>query len=444
MSLCTVFDSISSNIDEVLSINPSANVFVFEDFNVHHKDWLTYSGGTDRPGELCYNFSISNDLTQRVNIPTRIPDCDSHSPAFLDLFISSDASICSTMAFPPLGNSDHVVVSVSIDYPINSKQDTPFNCVAHNYSCADWDGLCDHLRDVPWEDIFKLSASAAASQFCEMVQVGIDVYIPHHKYQVKPHSSPWFSAACAAAIVHRNHFFCLYQQNKSSECKVNFRQASNPCKRVIEAAKLAYATKTKESITSQKLGSRDFWRSVNSVLNKGKSAIPPLLNGLEVLSSASDTAKLFVKNFSKNSNLDDSGISLPVFPSRTNLKLHNISITPTMVKKVITNPDSSKMSGPDCIPVAVVKNCEPELSYILAKLFNMCLKESCFPDCWKISLVVPVFKDVGERSTAKNYCPVSLLSLVSKVFEKLVNNRTVEHLEKCGLFSDFQYGFRSS
>ena len=62
-SLCTVFDSVSSNIDEVLSINPSANVFVFGGFNVHHKDWLTYSGRTDRPGELCYNFSISFDLT---------------------------------------------------------------------------------------------------------------------------------------------------------------------------------------------------------------------------------------------------------------------------------------------------------------------------------------------------------------------------------------------
>ena len=66
----------------------------------------------------------------------------------------------------------------------------------------DWDGLGDLLRDVPWKDIFKLSASAAASEFCERVQVGIDVYIPHHKYQVKPHSSPWFSAAFAAAIVH--------------------------------------------------------------------------------------------------------------------------------------------------------------------------------------------------------------------------------------------------
>ena len=115
-----------------------------------------------------------------------------------------------------------------------------------------------------------------------------------------------------------------------------------------------------------------------------------------------------------------------------------------MVDKIITNLDSSKASGPDCIPVVVLKNCESELSCILAKLFNKCLKESCFPDCWNVSSVVPVFKNVGERSTAKNYGPVSLLSVVSKVFEKLVNNRIDDHLEKCGLFSDFQYGFRSS
>ena len=111
---------------------------------------------------------------------------------------------------------------------------------------------------------------------------------------------------------------------------------------------------------------------------------------------------------------------------------------------VMTNLDSSKASGPDCISVVVLKNCEPELPYILGELFNMCLKESCFPDCWKVSSVVPVFKNVGERCTAKNYRPVSLLPVVSKFFEKLVNNRIVDHLEKCGLFPDFQYGFRPS
>ena len=101
-SLCAVFDYMSSDINVVLSINPSDNIFVFEDFSVHHRDWLTYFGKTYRPG-----------------------------------------------------------VSVSIDLPTSSKRDTVFHGIAYDYSRADWDGLRNHLRDVPWEDIFKLSASAA-------------------------------------------------------------------------------------------------------------------------------------------------------------------------------------------------------------------------------------------------------------------------------------------
>ena len=191
-----------------------------------------------------------------VSFPTRIPDCDSHSSDLLSLCLSSEASICSTMAFPQLGNFDHIVVSVSIDFPSYSQRDAPFHRIAYGYSRANWDSLRDHLKDVPWEDIFKLGASAAASEFCE------------------------------------------------------FRRASKHCESVLEAAKLAYANKTKEFITSQKLGSRDLWRIANSVLNKGKSAIPPQFNGPEVLSSASDKAKLFAENFSKISNLD----SVTCFP----------------------------------------------------------------------------------------------------------------------------------
>ena len=81
--------------------------------------------------------------------------------------------------------------------------------------------------------------------------------------------------------------------------------------------------------------------------------------------------------------------------------------------------------------------CEPKLSYILTELFNMYLKESCFPHCWKVSSVVPVFKKVGKRPIAKNHWPVSLLSVVSKVFEELENNRLVDHLERCVLLSNF-------
>ena len=117
--------------------------------------------------------------------------------------------------------------------------------MAFDYSRADWDGLRNHLRYVPWEYVFKLGASSATNDIYEWVRAGIDVYITHKKYQVKPHSAPWFPDACAAAIVHRSHFICLYQKDKSSDSKVKLRQASNRCKRVLEAAKLAYARKTR-------------------------------------------------------------------------------------------------------------------------------------------------------------------------------------------------------
>ena len=113
------------------------------------------------------------------------------------------------IAFSLLGNSDHVLVSVSIDFLSNSKEDANFHLSAFDYSHADLGGLCDDLRYFMW-DILKLSAYAAA-EFCECVQVGIDAYIIHHEYKVKSHSFPWFSAACAAKVNCSNHFFCLYQ-----------------------------------------------------------------------------------------------------------------------------------------------------------------------------------------------------------------------------------------
>ena len=133
------------------------------------------------------------------------------------LFLSSDASICSTRAFPPLGNSDHVV-SVYIDFPSNSQRNAPFHLIAYNYSHTDWDSLHDHLRDLPWEGVFKLCASAAASEFCKWVHVGIGVYIPHRKYQVKSHSSHGFQLLVLLPYFIEITFFRLNQKHKSSDC----------------------------------------------------------------------------------------------------------------------------------------------------------------------------------------------------------------------------------
>ena len=220
-----------------------------------------------------------------VNFPTQIPYCDSHSPALLDLFISSDAGICSTMAFLLLRNSDHVVVSVSIDVPSYSLWDALFHHIAYMTILK----LIVMVFVIIWEMFhWRISLKSVLLlllvNFVSGFRLELMYYIPCHRYQVKSHSSPWFSAAGATVIVLRNHFFCLYQQSKSSESKVKLRLASNWCKRILEPNELVYATKTKQSIISQKLRS---WHL----------PIPLLFNGQELWSSASHKVKLSAKNF---------------------------------------------------------------------------------------------------------------------------------------------------
>ena len=441
---CSVLEAISNSIDKALSQYPSANFFVFGDFNVHNSDWLKFSNGIDIPGQNCYNFAVSHDFTQMVEFPTRTPDSVAQRPSLLDLFLTSSPDSCSVKPMPALGNSDHCVVAVTIDFVTQNVKDAPFHRKVHDYTRADWDGFRDHLRDIPWDNIFERGVHYAATEFSEWVRLGMDVYVPHRKFQVRPHSSPWFTPACAAAIAHRNHYYNLYHRNNSDESKTLFRQASNRCKRVIEHAKLQYTERTRDQITSQKIGTRDFWRIANSVLKRDKSSIPPLFNGPEVLTSASDKAELLAEQFAKNSTLSDKDSTLPHFQKRTNVSFSEVRVTPRLVAEAISQLEIGKASGPDEIPVVVLKNCAPELSFILSHIFNMCLQESVFPECWKVSSVVPVFKNSGDQSDPKNYRPISLLSVVSKLFERLINNRLVQHLEATNLFTDFQYGFRSA
>ena len=119
-------------------------------------------------------------------------------------------------------------------------------------------------------------------------------------------------------------------------------------------------------------------------------------------------------------------------------------MTVRTVSKLIRELESSKATGPDEIPAVVLKNRSPEISPILAKLFNRCLKEKCFPTSWKVSSVCPVFKNAGERSSSSQYRPISLLSIISKIFESILNKHLVDYLRANNLLHDVQYGFRSS
>ena len=152
----------------------------------------------DVAGLFCQEFAVAQDLLI-VDFPTHIPDRDDHQPYLLDLFLCSNPDSCTDASHPPLGKSDHMVVSAGVKFVVKSTDEHPYNRTVYSYIKADWDGLRDHLRDVPCLDIFKYDATYAAKEITEWVKISIDCCIPRRKFQLKPHSSSWFTP-CATAI----------------------------------------------------------------------------------------------------------------------------------------------------------------------------------------------------------------------------------------------------
>ncbi|CAI9735156.1 Hypothetical predicted protein [Octopus vulgaris] len=194
-------------------------------------------------------------------------------------------------------------------------------------------------------------------------------------------------------------------------------------------------------ISSQRVGSRDFWRIIKSVRGNNKSSIPPLFNGPEVLTTSNDKAELFAQLFSSHSILDGSGHPLLNALLKTDKLSRSSHITSAKFAAIMAQLDPSKATGPDGIPVTALQKCSPGLSSVLSRLFRKCISESCFPSLWKFSTVVLVFINSGDRYNPRNYGPISLLLIISKVFESLINDSLVKYLDSNCLFSDSSIRF---
>ena len=166
------------------------------------------------------------------------------------------------------------MVNVEIHFSINSSHEPTIHRKLFSYQHGDWDNFRDLIRDFPLEHISNLDAEECAKDIASWLHMGIDAYIPSRKYQVNPHSSPWFCPAIVAAIAHQNHYFHFFHRNSSVETRCLFTRASNDCKRVIEVAKRSYQNKVHGLLVTQSIGSRDFWRINRSFSNRGKSLIP--------------------------------------------------------------------------------------------------------------------------------------------------------------------------
>src|SRR6201990_1347100 len=438
------FDYLNSKIEPILSSSPFSEIIVLGEFHVHHRHWLS-SSYHDPAGELAFNFSIQNNLEQLVLLPTRIPDRLGDEPNILDLFLTSYPSPYTVKLYPPLGSSDHLLISVSCSVSSGLPQERPPPSARRrlwHFGATNWSDLRLYFSDFPWNDYcFRgRGPSECAERIAEVILSGMEAYIPYSFPSTKP-NKPWFNSACSRAIRRRDAAFREYRRLQTPETHSLYISSRNRAKSILRNTKNSFLSRKCNNLSGSS-SSRSFWhfaKNVNS--NFVSSSFPPLISSdgtTAVLLSSK--AELFAQTFASNSTLDDSGaIPPPSTPSNSIMPI--IRISSKDVISALSELNTKKAYGPDGIPPVVLKTCASELAHCLGKLFRLCLSTSTFPSCWKRALIQPVPKK-GDPSQPSNYRQISLTSVLSKVFESILNRKIWNHLNSSNLISDRQYGFR--
>ena len=367
---------------------------------------LTHSPHITNPaGRDAEAFAIVNDLSQLISEPTRIRDRSGDKANTLDLFLTSNPDIYSNPILDsPLGKSDHCLITLQHNFVSHQDRSSSSQKVFHN-SKADWDSLRNFFAAYLWYSGLSNDPSSFAT-ITSAIQLGMDLSTQSSYKSGKKASPKWFTSQCAKAVKHENHRFKQWKLHQTPYSRALFVQARNLCSKTINQGKSSFVKRINNKIYSCQTGSRSFWSLAKVVLqNFCHSSFPPLKNNSDSSScTPSSKANLFASTFASNSNLDDQDFQPPLYPTST-ITMPPIKFSTRKVRKVLVQVNASKSSGPDGIPVIILKSCAPELAPVLNKLFQISYNLGIFPSSWELTHIFPIHKKVTNLTLKLSpYC----------------------------------------
>lgn len=369
-------------------------------------------------------------FTQIVNEPTRVAK---NSSTIIDhIYLTSTSLLSSCSTSPPLGSSDHRSLLLSLNW---SK--CPRKSVARriwNYARADWDTIRCEL-DTSSDNVDSFWSSWESHFLSTLTQ-----HIPSRICKAKK-SLPWLTPVLFKLLRKRNISFSKYKANPSSSNLSNFKSLRNKCVSAVRKAKCEFLNTLSSLIRSPK----QFWSLYHS-LSPNRQRIPPTLNnGSLTVESATSKANLFVSHFSAcySAATHSDGCQCFSLPSTAQEPgLSSVNCTAEEVSTSLSRLKLKTASGPDGLSSHMLRNTASAIASNLADLFNLSLTKGVLPSAWKLSNITPVFKGKGDPRSVTNYRPISLLSIPSKLLERIVHNRLLKYLTTNKLLSSRQFGFR--
>jgi hypothetical protein len=344
-----------------------------------------------------------------------------------------------------VGSSDHYLLCTTIDAsPIY--EPTPPRLV-WLYKKADWDSLQRELAGTDWNSILDPeNPEGSCTEVTKAIQQAMKNHIPQRKVKSFPGKPEWYNELCEKAMAKKQKTWRQYKANPSPETRFRYNQARNGYTYVSRKAMSDHKNRVKEKMTTGlRKGSKSWWWTAKRLMGEGgKCDIPLLTNGGETYIRSEEKAECFADIFAEKSTIpqEENEKTVPNINRKAMSSLKKVVFWPKYVRKILCKLDTEKATGPDSIPARVLKKCAAELAKPLAKLFQLLFDKNCMPKQWKVAYVIPCHKK-KDRHDPNNYRPVSLLCILSKVMEALINRVLWKYISKHRLISDKQFGFRA-
>ena len=354
------------------------------DFNVHHTEWLGRRT-TDTPGRLMLQLANCLGLEQ-IDEPTR-------GDQILDLVLTDLPASSTTIA--NVDTSDHHPVLVKLN--VHVFRDKPYRRKVWLYDQADNWEMRGYISSTDWSQVFlEKDPNKVCSRITEIISDPMDLHIPSKIITNKTGDKVWFNDKCRRASRKKRKIFRQLRKNKK------------------------------------------WWQVINSLAGKAAHSSIPVIGHI----TAREKANIFCKTFAKKCNFPDADAPSPHLVDQPTIpSTDNIIFKPKIIKRLLNQLVPNKATGPDHIPARVLKECRAELASPLCRLFHLCFSHSVFPGQWNTATVIPIHKR-ESKADPSNYRPISLLCIISKVMESVVNKQLQNHRLQNNLLSSRQFGFR--
>lgn len=386
--------------------------------------------------EICRTYN----LHQLVDEPTHYTETSS---SIIDLILVNNARSIeiSGVSEPFLLQDIRYHCPVFAVFAFSKPHSKTFTREVWLYEQGDFDALRQRVTEFDWDSIKCEDVNLYATNFTNtLINLAKDC-INNKTVRVRPQDLPWINGTVRKLMRKRNRLYKKYKRNSTIERYEAFKKVRNDVTALLRRSKKDYFEALADKLKRSNFSSSDYWKTLKSFIKPTTaSSIPPILHDGSYISDNNQKAKLLNDFFVQQTQLDDSGATLPDFTPPDRQTLNNIQITPDEVRSVLQTLKLGKSSGPDNINNRVLKEIAYPVSKPLSDLFNYSLSCSIFPETWKLANVSPLYKK-DDPSLVSNYRPISLLSTVGKTMEKIVHKHLFNYFKDHNIITCLQSGF---